>query len=57
MTKLLLTSSGISNKSIGDTLEQLLGKPISESNALFVPTGVYPVTILFYFIPFISPIL
>jgi dipeptidase E len=42
MTKLLLTSSGISNKRIGDTLEQLLGKPISESNALFVPTGVYP---------------
>jgi dipeptidase E len=42
MIKLLLTSSGISNKSIRDTLEQLLGKPISESNALFVPTGVYP---------------
>jgi dipeptidase E len=42
MIKLLLTSSGISNKSIGDALEQLLGKPISESNALFVPTGVYP---------------
>jgi dipeptidase E len=42
MIKLLLTSSGISNKSIEDTLEQLLGKPISESNALFVPTGVYP---------------
>lgn len=42
MIKLLLTSTGISNKSIRDTLEQLLGKPISESNALFVPTGVYP---------------
>jgi len=42
MTKLLLTSSGISNKSIEDALVQLLGKPISESNALFVPTGVYP---------------
>ena len=42
MIKLLLTSSGISNKSIADTLEQLLGKPISESKALFVPTGVYP---------------
>ena len=25
-----------------DTLEALLGKSISESNALFVPTGVYP---------------
>ena len=42
MIKLLLTSSGISNKSIMDALEQLLGKPISGSNALFVPTGVYP---------------
>lgn len=42
MIKLLLTSSGISNKSILDALEQLLGKPVSESNALFVPTGVYP---------------
>ncbi|TDX02170.1 Type 1 glutamine amidotransferase-like domain-containing protein [Dinghuibacter silviterrae] len=42
MTKLLLTSSGISNKSIENALVQLLGKPISESNALFVPTGVYP---------------
>jgi dipeptidase E len=44
MIKLLLTSSGISNKTIRDTLEQLLNKPISESNALFVPTGVYPFT-------------
>jgi dipeptidase E len=42
MIKLLLTSSGISNKTIRATLEQLLGKPISESTALFVPTGVYP---------------
>ncbi|MGZ3755685.1 MAG: Type 1 glutamine amidotransferase-like domain-containing protein [Mucilaginibacter sp.] len=42
MIKLLLTSSGIANKSIREALEQLLGKPISESNALFVPTGVYP---------------
>ncbi|WP_259070908.1 Type 1 glutamine amidotransferase-like domain-containing protein [Mucilaginibacter sp. X4EP1] len=42
MIKLLLTSSGISNKSIRDALEQLLGKPITESSALFVPTGVYP---------------
>ena len=42
MIKLLLTSSGISNKSILDALEQLLGKPISESGALFIPTGVYP---------------
>lgn len=42
MIKLLLTSSGISNKSIQNALVQLLGKPISESNALFIPTGVYP---------------
>ena len=42
MIKLLLTSNGISNISIAETLEQLLGKPISESKALFVPTGVYP---------------
>jgi dipeptidase E len=42
MIKLLLTSSGISNKTIREALERLLGKPITESNALFVPTGVYP---------------
>src|SRR6478609_3562398 len=40
--KLLLTSSGISNKSIHNALVDLLGKPIAEANALFVPTGVYP---------------
>ena len=40
--KLLLTSSGISNPSIHDALVGLLGKPIAESNALFVPTGIYP---------------
>ena len=40
--KLLLTSSGISNKSIRNALVELLGKPIAEANALFVPTGVYP---------------
>ncbi|MBS1521705.1 MAG: Type 1 glutamine amidotransferase-like domain-containing protein [Bacteroidetes bacterium] len=40
--KLLLTSSGITNKSIHDSLVQLLEKPISESSALFIPTGVYP---------------
>ena len=42
MIKLLLTSTGISNKTISDALVQLLGKPVSECNALFVPTGVYP---------------
>lgn len=40
--KLLLTSSGITNPSISDALVELLGKPIAESSALFVPTGVYP---------------
>jgi dipeptidase E len=40
--RLLLTSAGISNPSIHDALVQLLGKPISESNALFIPTAIYP---------------
>ena len=40
--KLLLTSSGISNRSIQDALAGLLGKPIAESSALFVPTAIYP---------------
>jgi dipeptidase E len=40
--KLLLTSSGISNQSIRDALVGLLGKPIAESSALFVPTAIYP---------------
>jgi dipeptidase E len=40
--KYLLTSSGISNPSINDALVELLGKPISESSALFIPTGMYP---------------
>lgn len=38
----LLTSSGIANRSIRDALVELLGKPIDESTALFVPTAVYP---------------
>jgi dipeptidase E len=40
--KLLLTSSGISNQSINSVLVDLLGKPIAESTALIVPTGIYP---------------
>jgi len=40
--KLLLTSSGISNPSINDALVELLGKPVAECNALFVPTAIYP---------------
>jgi dipeptidase E len=39
--KLLLTSSGISNTSIHEALVDLLGKPIAESSALFIPTAMY----------------
>jgi dipeptidase E len=39
--RLLLTSAGIKNASIGDALVDLLGKPIAESSALCIPTGVY----------------
>lgn len=39
--KFLLTSCGIFNKSINDALVELLGKPIAESSALFIPTGSY----------------
>src|SRR5579859_2477638 len=38
----LLTSSGISNPSISNALVELLGKPIGESTALFIPTAIYP---------------
>lgn len=40
--KYLLTSAGIQNTSIHNTLVNLLGKPITESNALCIPTGIYP---------------
>jgi dipeptidase E len=40
--KLLLTSSGITNPSIHDALVDLLSKPIAESSALCIPTGVQP---------------
>jgi dipeptidase E len=40
--RLLLTSGGISNLSIQDALVELLGKPIAESSALFVPTAIHP---------------
>jgi dipeptidase E len=39
--KLLLTSAGIKNASIHDTLVGLLGKPITDSNALCIPTAGY----------------
>src|SRR2546423_134530 len=40
--KFLLTSAGISNSSIRHALVDLLGKPIAESSALCIPTGIYP---------------
>ncbi|GLQ10080.1 peptidase E [Devosia yakushimensis] len=43
--KYLLTSGGISNPSIADTLVDLLGKPIAESSALFIPTALYPFSV------------
>ncbi|MEO7003591.1 MAG: Type 1 glutamine amidotransferase-like domain-containing protein [Ktedonobacterales bacterium] len=39
--RFLLTSAGITNTSIHNTLEELLGKPIADSNALCIPTGAY----------------
>jgi dipeptidase E len=39
--RLLLTSAGIRNASIRQALVELLGKPIAESDALCVPTGLY----------------
>ena len=39
--KLLLTSTGISNKSIHNALVELLGKPVTDSSALFIPTAIY----------------
>lgn len=41
--KLLLTSAGISNVSIRNALTDLLGKPISDSSALFIPTAMYAI--------------
>jgi dipeptidase E len=40
--KFLLTSAGIKNPSIHQALLDLLGKPIAESNALCIPTAIYP---------------
>ncbi|KRD45520.1 peptidase S51 [Cellulomonas sp. Root930] len=39
--KLLLTSGGVTNPSIRGALVALLGKPISESTALCIPTAQY----------------
>jgi dipeptidase E len=40
--RLLLTSAGINNSSIHNALVELLGKSVSESSALFIPTAIYP---------------
>lgn len=39
--KALLTSAGISNTSIHNALVDLLGKPVAEASALFIPTAIY----------------
>ena len=39
--KLLLTSGGITNKSIQHALVDMLNKPIADSNALCIPTAMY----------------
>ena len=39
--KLLLTSAGVNNPSIGEALLDLLDKPIAEANALCIPTALY----------------
>jgi dipeptidase E len=39
--KLLLTSAGIKNASIHDAMVELLGKPVSECDALLIPTASY----------------
>ena len=39
--KLLLTSAGISTERIKHALVALLGKPIAEASAMFVPTAIY----------------
>jgi dipeptidase E len=40
--RLLLTSAGIKNTSIHNALVELLGKPVAEASALFIPTAIYP---------------
>ena len=39
--RLLLTSAGIKNTSIRDSLVALLGKPIAAASALCIPTAIY----------------
>ncbi|WP_298736986.1 hypothetical protein [uncultured Chitinophaga sp.] len=44
--KLLLTSAGISNTSIHNALVDLLGKPVAEASAVFVPTTIYAIPVV-----------
>lgn len=37
--KLLLTSAGLSNKSISETLQKMAGKPFKELSLVFIPTA------------------
>lgn len=39
--KLLLTSAGIKNKRLHDTLVEMLGKPIAEARAICITTAIY----------------
>lgn len=39
--RFLLTSAGISNSSIREALVDLLGKPVAEASAVFIPTAIY----------------
>jgi dipeptidase E len=39
--KLLLTSNGLSNESIANALEQLVGKPRKETKIAFIPTAAF----------------
>ena len=41
MLKLLLTSGGVTNASIRDSLVEMLGKPIGDCDALCIPTAEY----------------
>lgn len=41
--KFLLTSAGVKNESIHNTLVDMLGKPISECSALCIPTAIYAI--------------
>ena len=57
--KLLLTSGGVRNPTIENTLAELLGKPIAEANALCIPTASYgtqdPTSMAYRFISGTAP--